>query len=244
MQPPNGDARDPDFAAKSTPPWLPGTQTLVDPAPSHIQPGGAPPTKKGRRRRGAIALVLVGVAVLLVSAVALGDWVTRNAEMDAIVDGIEESEAAMITAMAQVTSLVGEWGIETNGSQAQGGTGEAAGQLTDAAEEGLTAVVAAAEQIEAVPVQPWHHDAVAAVEAYLAHNQAWQDYLRSASEDPAAWFVDDPAIESTWEALKPLLIEAVPTPALFNLDSRVERILSDSSVDGGDPSAELSASAR
>jgi hypothetical protein len=199
-----------------------GTPTLVDPMASG--PGSSPPaTAKVNRGRGrGVLLWPLAAAVVLIASVAVGEWAAKTQEMNRLVGGIGESEAAMTQAMTAVSLLLGPAGAlgDTDAADAQK-------QLQRAATTGLAGVKDAADQIEAVPIQPWHHDVLAARDAYLAHNTAWQDFLTSAAGDPSVWLTPDEEVESTWDALAPVLTDAVPTPAILDLDQRVAGILED-----------------
>jgi hypothetical protein len=204
-----------------------GAPTLVDPMSSG--PGSPPPAPVQPSRgpgRAVLIWVLATVAVLLAS-VAVGEWAAKSQEMNRLVDGIEQSESAMTRTMAAVSLAIGP-----NGSLGDTDAGAAQEQLKQAAVTGLAGVKAAAERIAAVPIQPWHHDVVAARDAYLAHNSAWQDFLTRAASDPSVWLTDDSKIESTWDALGPVLTDAVPTPAILGLDDRVAAILTNGSPSG------------
>jgi hypothetical protein len=175
------------------------------------------------------------VAAIITAAVVIGDWYARNLEMDELVDGIESSEAAMIEAMDQVRVALGEDGA-ADGIAPE--TGEELQQIAaDAGEE----VAGAASQIEDVTIQPWHEDVRTAQALYLKHNAAWQDFLAAAAQEPQQWFVQYQPIETTWDAVGPALRTAVPTPALRDLDQRVERILDDGGESEEGPALEAAA---
>jgi hypothetical protein len=218
----------------SPPPW-PGAQDAPVADPDHAAPppsgpaypglppeGTAAPAPAGRRNRtgrviGAVLLILALLAV----AVLVGDWLARNVEMDRMVSGIEESEAAMITAIDEVRAALDEDPL------ADGLAPETGDALVQIAQDAGDAVAAAANEIDAVVIQPWHEDIVLARDVYLAHNQAWQDFLAAAAEDPQEWFRDYEPINTTWDAVGPTLRAAVPTPALWDLADRVEVVLDD-----------------
>jgi hypothetical protein len=178
--------------------------------------------------------VLVVVAVLG-GAVLVGDWLARSAEMDRLVAGIEESEAAMIAAMGAVRAALDDDSAAEGLSQA---TAEA---LQSIAAEGEAAVAQAATGIAAVVIQPWHDDVLLAQDRYLEHNQAWQEFLAAAAEEPERWFVEYEPITTTWDAFGPALRSAVPTPALWDVAERVEVILDDDSGDSGNGSVQQAA---
>ena len=201
-----------------------GTPTLIDP----LQPV-PPPAPSGKRHRlQVIAGVLLSLA-LLAAAIAIGEWAARVDEMNALVGRIEQSELAMTTTGVAVGRVLGPEGL-TSGTPTQ----DSLDELATAAQRGRDAVAQAGQQVEAVPIQPWHHDQLAAQQAYLAHNQAWQDFLTRAATDPSLWYSDDPDIESTWDAMIPLLRAAVPTPSILGIDDRVEAIINDGGGEGDD----------
>lgn len=213
-----------------TGPAYPGTAPHEAQGP--VEPTSAPPR---RRRRAAPWIAAIAAVGLIAAAAAIGDWYARNLEMDQLVDGIESSEAAMIDAMNQVRVALGEDGV-ADGIAPE--TGEELQQIaTDAGEQ----VAAAASQIEDVTIQPWHEDVLTAQTLYLEHNAAWQDFLAAAAQEPQQWFVEYEPIETTWDAVGPPLRSAVPTPALRDLDQRVERILDDGGESEDGPALEAAA---
>ncbi len=229
-----GDSPAPE--ADSAPQWLPGDQVLLDPMPQpdsgpHPQPGQ--PKKRGRGWTITIIALFSAAAIWL--AIAVGEWAAQTAEADALVDQIERSEAAMMTAMSTVSAATGG-----SGSFNGGLSDEAAAELKAAAVRADEEITAASDTIKAASIQPWHGTVITARDAYLAHTAAWQDFLAGAAQEPSAWFIDDQAIESTWRAFKPTLAAVVPTPAVMSLDTRVQQIL-DEDNSGGDDSGTLQA---
>jgi hypothetical protein len=207
------DVADPNHAAPPpSGPAYPGPPPEVASAPA--------PAPRGGRTGRLIGIVLMILALLAV-AVLMGDWLARNVEMDRLVSGIEESEAAMITAIDDVRAALDEDPLADRQAPE---TGDA---LVEIATDAGNAVAAAAADIGAVVIQPWHEDIVLARDDYLAHNQAWQDFLAAASQDPQEWFTDYEPINITWDAVGPTLRDGVPTPALWNLAERVELVLDD-----------------
>ena len=87
---------------------------------------------------------------------------------------------------------------------------------------------------------PWHGHIAAGKQAYVIHNQEWQDYLRASAKDPAELSVVQPAIDSTFTASEPLLKRAVPAPPLFDLSRRVDRIFIDGQAQPDGPTQEAS----
>ena len=175
------------------------------------------------------------VVAVLGGAVLVGDWLARSAEMDRLVAGIEESEAAMIAAMDGVRAALAD------DPTPEGLSPDTAEALQSIASEGQAAVASAATGVAAVVIQPWHDDVLLAQDRYLEHSQAWQDFLAAAAEDPEQWFVEYEPITTTWEALGPVLSSAVPTPALWDLADRVAVILDDDAGDSGNGSVQQAA---
>jgi hypothetical protein len=168
--------------------------------------------------------LIAGVVVLLSSALlaagwilAAGDWVSRNAEMARLLDAIEASEAQMVQAQDEIAGLIAEHGQDPAG-------GELIGKLTDATSRGRDAIAAAGSRVEAVEVLGWHGSIEEAKQAYLAHNQAWQDYLDRASTNPGELVTPQPLVDSSFAAAEPLLRAAVPGPDLWQFTERIDII--------------------
>ena len=85
-------------------------------------------------------------------------------------------------------------------------------------------IAAAGDDVAAVRWLAWHQDIRQAQDAYLAHNQAWQDYLTRAIEDPAEFARPQDAVNSTFEEAEPAVREALPPAALYRLKARVAQI--------------------
>ena len=169
---------------------------------------------------------VLGFAVFLVTllgfGVVVGDWTSRNLEMRTLVGAVEDSEAAMQWADDQIQSIIKEYGA--NGTLTKAQQSKAWDALSEAAYDGNFAISAAGAGVAGVTVLPWHGDIERAQDAYVAHNQAWQDYMQAAADDPTVLFKTQPEINSTFDAAEPLMKEAVPVPALFDLKERVDEI--------------------
>lgn len=87
---------------------------------------------------------------------------------------------------------------------------------------------------------PWHGKIAAGKQAYVIHNQAWQDYLGASAKDPAELLVDQPEIDSTFMDAEPLLKKAVPDPPLFDLKKRVNDIFVEGQAQPDGPTQEAS----
>lgn len=169
---------------------------------------------------------VLGFAVFLVTlfgfGIVVGDWASRNLEMRALVSAVEDSESAMEWTDQQIQSIIKEYGA--NGALTKDQQTKAWDALSEAAYDGNLAISAAGAQVANVTVLPWHGDITRAKDAYVAHNQAWQDYMQKAADDPTVLFKDQPEINSTFDAAEPLMKAAVPVPALYDLRARVDEI--------------------
>ncbi len=169
---------------------------------------------------------VLGFAVFLTTLLGFGmvvaDWTSRNLEMKALVSAVEDSESAMQWSDDQIKSIIKQYGA--NGTLKPAEQKKAFDALSEAAYAGNFAIGAAGEEVAKVSVLPWHGDIKNAQAAYLAHNQAWQDYMKKATDDPTLLFKTQDLINSTFEKAEPLMKAAVPIPAMFDLKQRVATI--------------------
>lgn len=192
---------------------------------------GRPPTK--RRGTAAVLVIALVVGLVFVLLAILGaDWAARNVSMNALVNRISVSEAAMSAVEDKFTADLDAF------AKAQATDPNALetlkAQIKKDAEAGAAAVTAAGLSINNLRILPWDQSVTAARNAYLAHNLAWQQYLWNVSNNPQKLMEVDPAIGTTWDAMVPLLKEAVPNPALFDLKKRVNKIVDDGSAPADD----------
>ena len=175
-----------------------------------------------------IPLVAGAIAFLLTLGIggAVGtDWLTRNIEMDQLVSAIEASEATMGVVQDRVAVVYDELdSADLQGAPTDAQTQAAVAELAGIAVDGADSIGAAGREIAAVNVLPWHTEIKAAKEAYLLHNYAWQAYMQSAIEDPVAFTVNQPLIDSSFMDAQQPLEDAVPELTLFDLQYRVENI--------------------
>lgn len=175
-----------------------------------------------------IPLVAGAVAFLLtlgIGGAAGTDWLTRNIEMDQLVSAIEASEATMGVVQDRVAVVFEELdSADLQGAPTDAQTQAAVAELAGIAVDGADSIGAAGREIAAVNVLPWHTEIKAAKEAYLLHNYAWQAYMQSAIEDPVAFTVNQPLIDSSFMDAQQPLEDAVPELTLFDLQYRVENI--------------------
>lgn len=184
------------------------------------------------KRNSWIPLVAGAVAFLLTLGIggAVGtDWLARNIEMDRLVSAIEVSEAAMGEVQERVAVVLEELdAADLQGApadaQTDAQTEAAVAELAAIAVDGADSIGAAGRAIADVNVLPWHTEIQTAKEAYLLHNYAWQAYMQAAIEDPVAFTVDQPLVNSSFMDSQQPLEVAVPIPSLFDLELRVENI--------------------
>ena len=176
---------------------------------------------------GAVALVALTTANLAVA----GELALRSVEADVLVRAVEQSETAMKTAQADFDGVLSAYDTDdlTDDEREQ-----LRGELADVAARGEAAIAFAGAEIADVAILPWHTKLIAAREAYLAHNQAWVDYMAAAAEDPAEWFRPQPAVNDTFADAKLPLVEAVPLFDPLDTLSRIELIYITGSGDSAD----------
>lgn len=189
-----------------------------------------PVTVQAPQRRpsqwGPQLLALVVFLAILFGAGAVGlDWVTQNLEMHRLVTAIEQSEAAMETTQAEVMATLASTGPDTDLSDAE--LIALDDELRAEARRGQDRIHTAGLAVDAVAIVPWHRNIRQAQDAYLQHNQAWQDYLGRASDDARELVTEQPEVNDTFAAAEPALKRAVPESAAFHLASRVVRIFVD-----------------
>lgn len=201
---------------------------------------GGPPERSRRRWPWITAAVVAGVAVLA-SLVLILDWGARSVEMNSLVKAIESSERVMGETQDAVTAALEE--ANEQGQLTPEQRQATLDELAVIAASGRDAVAAAGRRVANVRVLPWNRAIVSARTAYLAHSQAWIDYLAKASEDPLEFFAPQPAVNDTFYAARAPLEQAVPVPSVLDLKQRVQAIYADDpeSSDGGTPTGETPA---
>jgi hypothetical protein len=188
-------------------------------------------------RRGVPAWVVwtIGVASLVLitvtNAVVLGELALRSVEADNLVTAVEQSEAAMKATQAEFDEVLSAYEAENLTDEERE---QLRAELSDVAERGGVAIADAGGFVAGLLVMPWHTQVLDAQEAYLAHNQAWVDYMAAAAEDPAEWFRPQPAVNETFADAKLPLIEAVPLFDPLGTLARIELIYVTGSGDSGD----------
>ena len=179
-----------------------------------------------KRRTPGWVPVLIGVLSFLLVitgfGIVAGDWASRNSEMNSLVTRIEASESAMQQTQDELAAIFAEY--EEPPALTTQEKVEFTDKLKAAAAAGEQRVAEAGQGVRGVVVMPWHGNIAAGKQAYVEHNQAWQDYLSASAKDPAVLVGDQPAINETFAAAEPVLKRAVPEPPLYDLKVRVDRI--------------------
>jgi len=179
---------------------------------------------------GIAALVLLTAANVAVAA-ELG---IRSAEADNLVSTVEQSEAAMKATQAEFDEVLSAYDTENLTDEERE---QLRAELSDVAQRGGVAIADAGGFVAGLLIMPWHTQLLDAQEAYLAHNQAWVDYMAAAAEDPAEWFRPQPAVNDTFAEAKDPLIAAVPLFDPLGTLERIELIYVTGSGDAGDGQA-------
>ena len=176
---------------------------------------------------GIAALVVITAANLFVAA----ELALRSAESFTLVTAVEQSEAAMKATQVEFDEVLASYDTENLTDEERE---QLRAELSDVAERGGAAIAAAGAGVAEVEFMPWHSQVQAAQEAYLAHNQAWVDYMAAAAGDPAEWFRPQAAVNDTFAEAKDPLVAAVPLFDPLSTLERIELIYFTGSGDSGD----------
>ena len=176
---------------------------------------------------GIAALVLLTAANMVVG----GELALRSVEADNLVRAVEQSETAMKTTQVDFDEVLSTYDTENLTDEERE---QLRAELADVAARGEAAIAVAGEGVAAVQIMPWHVQLLDARTAYLAHNQAWVDYMAAAAEDPGEGFRPQPAVNETFADAKLPLGEAVPLFDPLGTLSRIEVIYVTGSGDSGD----------
>ena len=175
---------------------------------------------------GLVALVLITLANVVVA----GELALRSLEADNLVSAVEQSETAMKTTQTDFDDVLSAYDTENLTEEERE---QLSADLADVAARGLAAIATAGEGVAEVQIMPWHTNILEAREAYLAHNQAWVDYMAAASEDSAEWFRPQPAVNESFAEAKMPLVGAVPSFDFLQTVPRIEFIYVSGSGDSG-----------
>ncbi len=162
--------------------------------------------------------------IFLAALVAVADWAARNIEMTRLLTAIEASENQMKIAQEGIATEIPDDSDESDLKRNQ--------DLKATAAAGRDEVAQAGAEVASVSFLPWHDEMIAAQGAYLAHNQAWVEYLADGAEDPATMFDGQDNIEPTWIRAESEIRQAVPVFAWPQMSSRINVIFSDSEAGG------------
>jgi len=191
-----------------------------------VIPEGTPPRQRGIPRWiPFISGVAVFALALVFGGALLADWGLRNMEMRDLVSAIEDSEREMMQTQDEVTAALQPF--EVGGALTPEETEALRGKLVEIARDAETRIQTAGERVAEVRIQPWHRAISDAQLAYLVHNQAWVRYMAAATNDPIEFLNPQPLVNQTFLDAEPIMVKAVPLPALFDLDQRVAQIFID-----------------
>lgn len=157
------------------------------------------------------------VVTFVAGSLVVADWFWRSAEMSALLDRVEASEAVMGQLQDDAAAA-----FEAHGGGADPAKLES--ELTALAAQARTDIEAAGDSVADLPIAVWHTDIEAARDAYLEHNEAWQDYMGRASESAEEFVQPQEAVNSTFFAAQAPFVAAVPLPDVSDLMSRVVKI--------------------
>ena len=170
-----------------------------------------------RRRRW---LVIVTAALALALAAGVADRALARYEMGQLLTSVQASESGLQSYTSWDTTLV---------KSIDAGTFDKSTlleQITTNCEKSAVDVQVARTGVTATRVSFWHPSIAAAQTDYLAHNQAWVDYLRACASEATA-FTDKAYtanISATRKVAMPALEAALPWPADPDQVALVERI--------------------
>ncbi len=176
-----------------------------------------------RRRRRLIPWVAGGITfalTLVLGAALVTDWTWRNAEMRALLERVEASEAVMGQLQDAATAAFEEHAAGGN----QADRAKLDSELRELAAEAGADIAAAGMEVAALPIAAWHVDIERARDAYLLHNQSWVDYMDRASGSSAEFVAPQPLVNETFIAAEPFFVEAVPQPDIDGLAERIQAI--------------------
>ena len=115
---------------------------------------------------GAVAFTLT----ILAGMVVLADAVWRNVEMQNFLERVEASEQAMQDLQDSTAAA-----FEDHGGEGQQQKLDA--ELRSLAADAEQDIAAAGADVSDLPIAIWHTDIERARQAYLDHNNAWQEYI-------------------------------------------------------------------
>jgi len=154
---------------------------------------------------------------LLIGGVLVADWAWRNAEMQALLERVEASEAVM--------GELQDAAAEAFEQHASGGDrAKLDSELRQLAADADIEIAAAGLEVAALPIAVWHVDIERARDAYLLHNQSWVEYMDRASTSSAEFIAPQPLVNETFIAAEPFFVAALPAPDVRDFAARVAAI--------------------
>jgi len=165
---------------------------------------------------GAVAFTLT----ILAGMVVLADAVWRNVEMENLLERVEASEQVMQDLQEATAAAFEDHGGE---GQQQKLDAELRGLAADAEQD----IAAAGADVSGLPIAIWHTDIERARQAYLDHNDAWQEYMARASESASEFLAPQPLVNQTFFDAEEPFYRAIPVPDLFGLSDQVALIFAE-----------------
>ena len=165
---------------------------------------------------GAVAFTLT----ILAGMVVLADAVWRNVEMENLLERVEASEQVMQDLQEATAAAFEDHGGE---GQQRKLDAELRGLAADAEQD----IAAAGADVSGLPIAIWHTDIERARQAYLDHNNAWQEYMARASESASEFLAPQPLVDQTFFDAEEPFYRAVPVPDLLGLSDRVALIFAE-----------------
>ena len=159
---------------------------------------------------GAVAFTLT----ILAGIVVFADAVWRNVEMQNLLERVEASEQAMQD-LQEATAAA----FEDHGGEGQQQKLDA--ELRSLAADAEQDIAAAGADVSDLPIAIWHSDIERARQAYLDHNNAWQEYMARASESASEFLAPQPLVNQTFFDAQQPFIDAIPEPDTAGLIDRV-----------------------
>lgn len=154
---------------------------------------------------------------LILGGVLVADWAWRNAEMQALLERVEASEAVMGELQEAAEEAFEEHG-------AGGDRAKLDSELKNLAADAEVEIAAAGLEVAALPIAVWHVDIERARDAYLLHNQSWVEYMDRASTSSAEFIAPQPLVNETFIAAEPFFVAAIPVPDVRDFAARVAAI--------------------
>ena len=173
-----------------------------------------------RRTRRWIPWVIGGgvfALTLLIGGVLVADWAWRNAEMQALLERVEASEAVMGELQDAATEAFEE--------HSEGGDrAKLDSELKQLAADAEIEIAAAGLEVAALPIAVWHVDIERARDAYLLHSQSWVEYMDRASTSSSEFIAPQPLVNETFITAEPFFVKAIPAPDVRDFAARVAAI--------------------